>query len=180
MQPPTTRWSRVGHGLQLGLDGVAGVTLFLLMLLTTVDVVGRYFFNLPVRGSVELTQLMLASVVFLALPTVCWREEHVSIDLLDAVLPKRLIWLRQLIVNLIVSVTLAVMSRRVWALGERAFEWGDVTEFLRIDTGYLIYLIAIMLGLSALLTLVRAVGYLLEGVGLVTRGGPLSPGGNDA
>lgn len=179
MQIPTTRWARVGQGLQVGLDGVAGFTLFLLMLLTTVDVAGRYFFNAPVRGSVELTQLMLAAVVFLALPTVCWREEHVSIDLLDAVYPKPLVWLRQLVINLLSSLLLWVMTRRVWALGERAFEWGDVTEFLRINTGYLIYLMAIMLAVSALLTLLRAVGYLLEGVGLVKRGGPLSPGGNN-
>ncbi|MDN3522943.1 TRAP transporter small permease [Halomonas ramblicola] len=177
MQTPTTSWSRLGRVLQLTLEGVAGATLFALMLLTTADVTGRFFFNSPILGSVELTQLMLAAVVFLSLPVVCWREEHVSVDLLDAIFPKRLVWVRQLLVNLIVTAALWVMAGRVWGLGVRAFEWGDVTEFLRIPVGYLIYLIAVMLGLSALLTLGRALGYLLEGVGMVKRGGPLSPGG---
>ncbi|MDT0502762.1 TRAP transporter small permease, partial [Halomonas sp. PAR7] len=67
---------------------------------------------------------------------------------------------------------------RVWALAERAFSWGDVTEFLRIPYGYLIGLISIMLALSALLTLARAILYLLEGFKVIKRGGPLSPGGN--
>ncbi|MGM0701774.1 MAG: TRAP transporter small permease [Pseudomonadota bacterium] len=169
------RWQRVGRVMQMGLEGVAGATLFAMMLLTTADVAGRFFFNSPILGAVELTQLMLAAVVFLSLPVVCWREEHVSVDLLDALFPARLVWIRQAIVNLIVTVALWVMAGRVWALGERAFQWGDVTEFLRIQTGYLIYLIAVMLAISALLTLLRAAGYLLEGVGILQRGGPLSP-----
>ncbi|MDI5919381.1 TRAP transporter small permease [Halomonas sp. LR5S13] len=172
-----TRWHRVGRGLQLGLEGVAGATLFAMMLLTTADVTGRFIFNSPILGSVELTQLMLAAVVFLSLPVVCWREEHVSVDLLDAIFPARWVWWRQVIVNLIVTLALWVMAGRVWALGVRAFDWGDVTEFLRIPVGYLIYLMAIMLALSALLTLMRAGGYLLEGIGVLERGGPLSPGG---
>lgn len=178
MQPPTTRAARVGRALQLILEGVAGATLFGMMLLTTVDVVGRYFFNAPILGAVELTQLMLAALVFLSLPVVCWRQEHVSVDLLDAIFPPRLIWVRELIVNLVVTAALWVMALRVWALAERAFSWGDVTEFLRIPYGYLIGLISIMLGLSALLTLARATLYLLEGIKVVKRGGPLSPGGN--
>lgn len=177
MTSTPTAGSRIGRVMQLGLEGVAGATLFAMMLLTTVDVSGRFFFNSPILGAVELTQLMLAAVIFLSMPIVCWREEHVSVDLLDAIFPSRWIWLRQMIVNLIVATALAVMSGRVWALGTRAFEWGDVTEFLRIQTGYLIYLIAIMLALSALLSLGRALSYLLEGVGVVKRGGPLSPGG---
>ena len=168
MQILTSRWSNVGRVMQLALEGVAGATLFALMLLTTADVVGRYFFNLPILGTVELTQQMLAAVVFLSLPVACWREEHVSVDLLDA--------MRQMIVNLIIAVALWVIATRVWALGVRAFEWGDVTEFLRIPDGYLIYLIAIMLFLSALLTLGRAVSYLLEGVGVIKCGGPVSQG----
>ncbi|MCC5884544.1 MAG: TRAP transporter small permease [Halomonas sp.] len=175
MPTSSTLWLRVGRVMQLTLEGVAGATLFAMMLLTTADVTGRYFFNSPILGTVELTQLMLAALVFLSLPVVCWREEHVSVDLLDSVFPARLIWIRQVLVNLIVTGALWIMARRVWALGNRAMEWGDVTEFLRIPNGYLIYLISIMLAVSAALTLLRAVGYLLEGVGVLQRGGPLSP-----
>ncbi|PMR74638.1 TRAP transporter small permease [Billgrantia endophytica] len=175
----STLWLKVGRAMQLGLEGVAGATLFAMMLLTTADVTGRYFFNSPILGTVELTQLMLAAVVFLSLPVVCWREEHVSIDLLDSVFPTGLIWIRQVIVNLIVTGALWVMARRVWALGERAMEWGDVTEFLRIPNGYLVFLMSIMLAVSALLTLGRAVLYFLEGIKVVKRGGPLSKGGDN-
>jgi len=175
MYSPMTRATRVGRVLQLTLEGVAGATLFAMMLLTTTDVSGRYFFNSPILGTVELTQLMLAALVFLSLPVVCWRQEHISVDLLDAIFPARLVWVREVLVNLLLTVALWLMAQRVWALAERAFQWGDVTEFLRIPRGYLIGLIAIMLALSALLTLARAVLYLLEGVKVIKQGGPLSP-----
>lgn len=175
MSTSVSLWPRVGRVLQLTLEGVAGATLFGMMLLTTADVTGRYFFNSPILGTVELTQLMLAALVFLSLPVVCWRQEHISVDLLDAIFPARWIWLREMIVNLIMTAALWAMAQRVWALAERAFSWGDVTEFLRIPHGYLIGLISIMLALSSLLTLARTVLYLLEGLKVVKRGGPLSP-----
>ena len=177
MPTPSTLSQRLGRVMQLTLEGVAGATLFGMMLLTTADVTGRYLFNSPILGTVELTQLMLAAVVFLSLPVVCWRQEHVSVDLLDAIFPPRLIWVREVIVNLVVTAALWVMAQRVWMLAERAFEWGDLTEFLRIPRGYLIGLIAIMLAISALLTLLRTVLYFLEGIKVIERGGPLSPGG---
>ena len=113
MQTLTSRAARLGRVLQLTLEGVAGATLFGMMLLTTADVGGRYFFNSPILGTVELTQLMLAALVFLSLPVVCWRQEHVSVDLLDAIFPARLIWVREVIVNLVVTVAMWAMAQRV-------------------------------------------------------------------
>ena len=177
MHNPTTRLARVGGVLQYMLGGVAGATLFAMMLLTTADVTGRYVFNSPILGTVELTQMMLAVLVFLSLPIASWQQEHISVDLIDIIFPARLIWIREVIINLVMTAALWLMAQRVWMLAERAFGWGEVTEFLRIPRGYIIGLIAIMLGLSALLTLIRAILYLLEGFGVVKQGGPLSKGG---
>ena len=59
-----TGGARLARIMQLGLEGVAGATLFGMMLLTTADVTGRFIFNSPILGAVELTQLMLAAVIF--------------------------------------------------------------------------------------------------------------------
>lgn len=170
----STTAAKAGKALEMFLEGLAGVALLLMMVITAVDVIGRYFFGLSLTGSVEMTQIMLATVVFLAFPLVCWREEHVSIDLLDTVFPRRLVWLRQCAINLLCTAALWIMTPTLWALAERAFQWGDTTEYLRIPTGYLIGVIAVMTGVAALLTLLRALLYLLEGIGLIRAGGPLS------
>ena len=44
---------------------VAGVVLFALMLLTTADVIGRYFFNAPITGVVDLTEFSVLLMTFL-------------------------------------------------------------------------------------------------------------------
>lgn len=54
--------------------------LFLMMLLTVIDVVGLYFFNFPVPGAFEVTKFMLAILIFLSLGYTQIKREHISID----------------------------------------------------------------------------------------------------
>lgn len=173
MQPTKTSWpAQAGHLLRGALEALAGITLFAMMILTTADVCGRYFFNSPILGAVELTQIMLAMVVFLAFPTVTWREEHITVDLLDGLFPRSVVWLRQMVINLICSAALLIMARRIWQLAERSISWGDATEFLRLPIGYLIYLMAIVATVTGVLCAILALSYLLHGVGIRRRKGP--------
>ena len=75
--------SRLVRGLDRSLGVAAGLFLFLMMILTVVDVVGRYFFNAPMPGGYELIQFGMAGMVFLILPVVVAREENVRIDFFD-------------------------------------------------------------------------------------------------
>lgn len=172
MQATTSRPAQAGRLLQGALEALAGITLFAMMILTTIDVFGRYFFNSPVTGSVELTQIMLAMVVFLAFPTVTWREEHITVDLLDGIFPRSVVWIRQMVINVICSVALLIMTKRIWALAERSVSWGDATEFLRLPIGYLIYLMAAIAGITGVLCAILALSYLLHGIGIRRRKGP--------
>ena len=52
-----------------------------LVLLTLADIVGRYWFNSPISGAFELTQIMLAMLIFLALPLTTFGGEHVEVDI---------------------------------------------------------------------------------------------------
>jgi len=63
-------------------DSVGRVILALMVLLITVDVVLRYFFNRPIKGSYELVEFMLVMLVFLGLAFTQTRKGHVSISLL--------------------------------------------------------------------------------------------------
>ncbi len=59
------------------------LVLFALIGLTCVDVVARYVFNSPVAGAYELTELLLATLIFLALPLTTLAGEHIEVELLD-------------------------------------------------------------------------------------------------
>lgn len=110
----------------------AALVLFAMMVLTFVDVGGRTLFNHPISGAFELTELMLAALIFLALPLVTASHSHVEVDLLDHFIPSRLQQLQRLVVRL---VNLAVYGVLTWVLIEhtvRAYEYGDVTSALEI------------------------------------------------
>src|SRR3546814_19857457 len=75
------------------------------MVCTFVDVVGRYVFNSPLPGALELTEIMMASLIFTILPVVSARSDHITVDLL--VLPRSSMLRR--IQNLAITVTSAIM-----------------------------------------------------------------------
>ena len=53
------------------------------MLVTVADVLLRTFFGIPVRGVLELVELGLACTIFVALPAVFLRDEHLVVDVVD-------------------------------------------------------------------------------------------------
>ncbi|HEY2188837.1 MAG TPA: TRAP transporter small permease, partial [Caldimonas sp.] len=69
--------------LQRVLGVLAAAILFFMMLLTAVDVIGRYLFNTPVNGGFEVTEIMLAALIYCGLPLVSARREHIVIDTFD-------------------------------------------------------------------------------------------------
>ena len=62
----------------------AGLSLFVLMAITFVDVVLRSTMSAPIEAATELTRLLMAVVVFASLPAVTIRGEHVVVDLADS------------------------------------------------------------------------------------------------
>jgi TRAP-type transport system small permease protein len=67
---------------------IVGATLvFLTMFITTIDVVGR-FFGSPFQGTMEISELALAVMVFLGWGYVQAEKGHIYIDILFNILPK--------------------------------------------------------------------------------------------
>ena len=138
-------------------EGLSALVLFLLMVMTCVDVFGREVLRAPLDGATELTRLMLGILVFGVLPIVSFREEHVSVDLLDRWFPDRLARARRIVLNLLMSGMMGVVCWRVWIVGYYQIDYGDATEFLRIPLGPVSYFISVLSGLAAVTLLVNAV-----------------------
>ena len=86
MTAPASRWERHADSL---LGAAASTILMAMMLLTVVDVVARYVFNRPLRGAFEVTELLLAVLIFAGLPLVSHANEHVTMDFIDRLLARR-------------------------------------------------------------------------------------------
>ena len=128
---------------------VAALLLLVMMAVTFVDVIGRYVFNSPLPGAFELTEVLLALVVFVGLPIVTARREHVTVDLLTGRLPGRL---RQGLARAALAVTagvLAVFAWRLALLGRDYSSYGDATVYLGIPLGPVAVVMAVLAGISA-------------------------------
>ena len=61
---------------------IAMGALFVMMAFGTGDVLGRYFFNKPIKGTFELFEILLVAVVLLSLAHTQRRDEHITMTLL--------------------------------------------------------------------------------------------------
>jgi len=98
---------------------VACIILFGMMLLTFVDVIGRYVFLRPLPAAYELVSLMMPAIIFCALPITVMREGHVTVDLLDSFVPRAAARIQGVFVNLIATIALGLVA---WRLAVKASE----------------------------------------------------------
>ena len=140
------------------LGHVAAALILCLMLLTCVDVVGRYFLNRPLTGGFELTEVLLASLIFAGLPLVTLRGDHITVDLFDPVTPDWLFRIQHALASLIGAACTGYLSWRLWLRAEDLDRAGETTSQLQFKLAWLTYAMAILMALTAvalLVTLVR-------------------------
>ena len=115
-----------------------------MMLLTVADVALRALANYPIPGALELIELMLACSFFLALPATFLRDEHIVVDVIDAVAPRRVPLLKRIAAALAV-LALALMGWQGWIAARDALAFGDVTSYLAIPR--IVYWIPVLAGI---------------------------------
>lgn len=114
------------------LAAVAAAILMLMMVLTFVDVAGRFALNRPLYFTIELTQLLMGMIVFLGLALTTLRRGHVTVDVAVTLLPPPLQRVADLIANLCALGVLALMT---WLLIDRALT--NIADGLRTQLLYL-------------------------------------------
>jgi C4-dicarboxylate transporter, DctM subunit len=67
---------------------LSGVFILVMMVMTTLDVILRDFFNSPIRGNTELQTILIVGVVYLAAASVQARRGHITLDLITSHLSK--------------------------------------------------------------------------------------------
>ena len=119
----------------------AAAFLAAMVLLTVADVVLRSLFSYPIRGMLELIELGLACTIFVALPAVFLRDEHLVVDVLRR---SRFFDRAGAVVSLAV---LALMGWHMLPNARNMIEFGDVTSDLSIPR--LWYWVPVLFGVAA-------------------------------
>jgi TRAP-type transport system small permease protein len=133
----------------------AGVVLAGIMMVTVVDVFGRYVLARPLPGSSEITEVMMALLIYAGLPVVSERNAHISVDLMRGTTSPAMARARDLVVRLVCAIVLALVAWRLWAYAEQIRASKDVTEYLRLPQAPFAFAMSAAAGLAALYELYR-------------------------
>ena len=108
--------------LEQVLQWISAILLFIMMVLTFVDVLGRYFFNAPIFGAAEMIQFLLAGTIFAALPRVSAENSHIAVNLFVPAITRIIPKTHNLIINLFSVVGLLIIGVEFCRMAWHALE----------------------------------------------------------
>ena len=139
VSPPGSKKKR---SLSIYLSYIGDMALVAMMLLTTSDVIGRYFFNAPVLGAYEITEYLMLIMVFAFLALAQSEKVHINVDIVFNRLPAGLKRFLQRFNHLVCLVMMIMVS---WMGIQRVLELrrtGEASVLLKIpDYPFAIFLV---------------------------------------
>jgi TRAP-type C4-dicarboxylate transport system permease small subunit len=123
----------------------AMAALLLMMAVTILDVSMRIAINELVLGSVEVVQLALVAVVFLALPETFLRDQHITVDALDQFASARALRTARIVAGIATSALVGVMAWRMVLPAIDTLVYGDLTNDLQMSLFW--YWLPMLLGI---------------------------------
>jgi TRAP-type C4-dicarboxylate transport system permease small subunit len=120
----------------------SAVALVVMALFTSVDVVLRYVFNRPIVGSIDVIQLMLVVLIFLALPYAGRSGAHIIVDLVPDYPSKRLGRIRDAIVSLLSAFAFGILTWQACLRAAQAAMLDEASNILVVPFWPFFYVMA--------------------------------------
>lgn len=100
--------SKMPKFVELGL-WIATISLFCLTILTFIGVIFRYVIFRSIPWAIELSQLFLMWMTYFGTAAVCYKNDHITIDILGGFLSETGKAIRQLLSNIIIFIMMTLM-----------------------------------------------------------------------
>lgn len=138
------------------------ISLTVLVLITVVDVFGRYLLGIPLPGTSEITEIILGVLIYIGLPYISKKEEHISVSLLSNYLPNNVKILHKILINFIVTLLLLVIARQLYLHGIDLKSYQEVTTFLEIPKAPIAFAMALLTVLASFNTIMNMFSYMFK------------------
>lgn len=135
----------------------AAVALFGIMALTFLDVSGRKLLSNSIPGSLEMTELLMVTVIFAALPLVSLGGEHIVFDSIDSLLGDKVLKVQKAIVHVLCGAAMLGLAWLMWRTGREFGAAGETTAQLGLPKYPFIYGMSVLCGLTGAVHLANAV-----------------------
>jgi TRAP-type C4-dicarboxylate transport system permease small subunit len=107
------------------LSRVGCAALFFMVILTVVDVIGRYVFNAPILGAFEMTEFLVLILVFSFLGYAQAKKSHVTVDILFDRFPGKLKTIVTIFNYLLCIVIIFIIAWMGFEKGIETFHTGE-------------------------------------------------------
>lgn len=155
-----SRLDRLFFRFESILNMLGGVVVFLLVFLATANVLGRWFFNLPVDGYIDWVEQGMAFMAFLGIAYTKRLGGHIRMDMLVGHLRGRLLWLVELISVLLIFLVTLVLIYGSYLHFLRAYSIGDSSLDIDLPTWPAKLVVPFALSVLALRLLLQIWAYL--------------------
>lgn len=139
------------------------VALAVMLFWTMLDIGGRLAFNRPIPGTLDLVEVTLVLVAFLALPECFRRDEQIKVDVFDAMLAPRRLALLILLGEIATLAFLALLAATLLQPLADAYRFGDRKPDLPVPIWTLLLAIELAL-VASMLVVLRRVGAQLRAI----------------
>ncbi|SDX12017.1 TRAP transporter small permease [Litoreibacter albidus] len=113
---------------------IAGLTIFVVMVLVTAEVLMRRLFNAPIQGQVDFISLAMVTFSLLCI-SYCYRQAgHIRMDMLQNAFSGRLAWATHLLATCIGLFLILAILPGTWTHFMRAWTLGDSTIGIGLPT----------------------------------------------
>ena len=126
------------------LRSAGALALTLMMLITVVDVVGR-FFKHPIFGSVEIVGFLAVAVAAAAMPHTYKVGGHVGVEIITRLLPRKIRLLLDLFTRTLTLILFAVVAWQMFIYAEDMQQAGEVSMNLEFPLHYIVLVLAVSL-----------------------------------
>jgi TRAP-type transport system small permease protein len=121
--------------LSKALYHVGAVFLFALMLLSSADMIGRFFFNLPIVGALEISQILVAAMVFLGWGQTQIQKGNITVELLYARFPPRMKTVATLVTTVLSAAVFGLMTWQALLAAKQYHDAGRVIFVINLPLG---------------------------------------------
>ncbi len=118
------------------------VLLFALMVLGTADVAARYFFNSPIKGTVETSRMMLMGIVVFGWAYTQANKAHVSVDFLVNHFPKHAQAITDFITSILALCLFVLICWQSIAVGIVNMQDMRLVQIIHIPVGIMDFIVS--------------------------------------
>jgi C4-dicarboxylate transporter, DctQ subunit len=155
-----SRLDRVFFRLESALTLVGGIVIFLLVFLATANVLGRWFFSLPISGYIDWVEQAMAFFAFLGIAYTQREGGHIRMDMLVGNIHGRPLWFTELLSTLLMLAVTLILIYGSFLHFLRAYQIGDSSLDINLPTWPAKLVVPLALTVLALRLVLQIWGYL--------------------